>query len=222
VSSGAQPPFGAIFDWDGVIIDSASLHEQSWHRLAAELGKTIAPDSFIRGFGMKSARIIEEIHHWAREPEEIARLATRKEALYREIVAQSDIAPLPGAVEWLHLLYEANVPCAVASSTERLNIDAILKRIGLQETFAAIVSAEDAVHGKPHPEVFLKAAERLQLAPEHCVVFEDAYVGIEAGHAAGMKVVAVTTTHSIEELKAADIVVRRLDELTVEQLASVS
>ena len=96
------------------------------------------------------------------------------------------------------------------------------KRIGLQETFAAIVSAEDAVHGKPHPEVFLKAAERLQLAPEHCVVFEDAYVGIEAGHAAGMRVVAVTTTHSMEELKAADIVVRRLDELAVEQLASVS
>ena len=222
MSSGAQPSFGAIFDWDGVIIDSASLHEQSWHRLAAELGKTIAPGSFIRGFGMKSARIVEEIHHWANEPEEIARLVKRKEALYREIVARSDIAPLPGVVEWLHRLHEANVPCAVASSTERLNIDAVLKRIGLEETFAAIVSAEDVVHGKPSPEVFLKAAERLQLAPEHCVVFEDAYVGIEAGHAAGMRVVAVTTTHSMEELKAADIVVRRLDELAVEQLASVS
>ena len=222
MSSGTQPPFGAIFDWDGVIIDSANLHERSWHRLAAELGKTIAPGSFIRGFGMKSARIVEEIHRWASEPEEIARLVKRKEALYREIVAQSEIAPLPGVVEWLHRLHEAKVPCAVASSTERLNIDAVLKRIGLQETFAAIVSAEDVVHGKPSPEVFLKAAERLQLAPEHCVVFEDAYVGIEAGHAAGMRVVAVTTTHSMEELKAADIVVRRLDELAVEQLASVS
>ena len=222
MSAGAQPPFGAIFDWDGVIIDSASLHERSWHRLAAELGKSIAPGSFIRGFGMKSARIIEEIHRWASEPEEIARLVKRKEALYREIVAQSDIAPLPGVVEWLHRLHEAKVPCAVASSTERLNIDAVLKRIGLQETFAAIVSAEDVVHGKPNPEVFLKAAKRLQLAPEHCVIFEDAYVGIEAGHAAGMKVVAVATTHSMEQLKAADIVVRRLDELTVERLASVS
>lgn len=213
-----HPPFGAIFDWDGVIIDSASLHEQSWRRLAAELGKSIAPESFMRGFGMKSARIIEEIHHWASEPEEIARLARRKEALYREIVAQTDIAPLPGVVEWLHRLDEARVPCVVASSTERLNIDAVLKRIGLREAFTAIVSAEDVVHGKPHPEVFLKAAERLGLAPEHCVVFEDAYVGIEAGHTAGMKVVAVATTHRVEELKAADIVVRRLDELTVAQL----
>ena len=87
-----DPPFGAIFDWDGVIIDSGKLHEQSWRRLAEELGKSIAPDSFMRGFGMKSARIIEEIHGWAKDPAEIARLTNRKEALYREIVGQSEIA----------------------------------------------------------------------------------------------------------------------------------
>jgi len=104
------PPFGAIFDWDGVIIDSARLHEQSWHRLAAELGTAIAPTSFIRGFGMKSAQIIEQIHRWASEPDEVARLTNRKEALYREIVRQSEIAPLPGVVEWLARLHAAGVP----------------------------------------------------------------------------------------------------------------
>lgn len=213
------PPFGAIFDWDGVIIDSARLHEQSWHRLAAELGTTIAPQSFLRGFGMKSARIIEEIHRWASEPEEVARLTNRKEALYREIVAQAEIAPLPGVTEWLHRLHEAGVPRAVASSTQRLNIDAVLDRLGLQGTFSAIVSAEDVIHGKPHPEVFEKAADRLGLARNCCVVFEDAHVGIEAAHAAGMKVVAVTTTHPPEQLAAADLVVRQLDELSVEQVA---
>ena len=98
ISNQNSPPFfGAIFDWDGVIIDSAKLHEQSWHRLATELGKPIAPESFMRGFGMKSAWIIEKIHRWSTEPAEVARLTERKEALYREIVAQSDIAPLPGA-----------------------------------------------------------------------------------------------------------------------------
>ncbi len=214
-------PFGAIFDWDGVIIDSARLHEQSWHRLAAELGKTIAPQSFIRGFGMKSARIIEQIHRWATEAEEISRLTNRKEALYREIVAQAEIAPLPGVVEWLHRLREAGVPCAVASSTQRLNIAAVLERIGLQEAFREIVSAEDVVQGKPHPEVFEKAAERLGLARERCVVFEDAHVGIEAAHMASMKVVAVATTHPAGELSAADIVVRRLDVLTIERLAAL-
>jgi beta-phosphoglucomutase family hydrolase len=221
VSSSGPPPFGAIFDWDGVIIDSARLHEQSWHRLAAELGKSITPASFIRGFGMKSARIIEEIHGWAREPAEVADLTNRKEALYRQIVAQSKIAPLPGVVAWLEQLRAADVPCAVASSTHRLNIDAVLDRIGLKKAFREIVSAEDVVHGKPNPEVFQKAGERLGLAADRCVVFEDAHVGIEAAHAAGMKVVAVATTHPVGQLAAADLVVRRLDELTVEQVASV-
>lgn len=216
-----EAPFGAIFDWDGVVIDSARLHEESWHRLAAELGTTIAPKSFLRGFGMKSARIIEEIHRWATEPEEIARLTNRKEALYREIVGEAEIAPLPGVVEWLHRLHEASVPCAVASSTQRANIDAVLARIGLQEAFREIVSAEDVVHGKPHPEVFEKAADRLGLTSGRCVVFEDAHVGIEAAHAAGMKVVAVTTTHPAGELAAADLIVRRLDELTIAQVASL-
>ena len=140
-----QPPFGAIFDWDGVIIDSGALHAQSWRRLATELGRPIAADSFIRGFGMKSARIIEEIHGWAKEPAEVTRLANRKETFYREIVAQSEIAPLPGVVEWLHRLHEAGVPCAVASSTQRLNIDAVLDRIELRQAFREIVSAEDVV-----------------------------------------------------------------------------
>ncbi|MEO5754136.1 MAG: HAD family phosphatase [Chthoniobacterales bacterium] len=215
MSSAVRPPFGAIFDWDGVIVDSARLHEQSWKCLAAELGKSIGPRSFIQGFGMKSARIIQEIHRWADEPAEVTRLSDRKEALYREIVAEEEIAPLPGVSEWLDRLREAGVPCAVASSTQRLNIDVVLDRLGLKEAFAAIVSAEDVSHGKPHPEVFEKAAAKLDVAAAGCVVFEDAHVGIEAARAAGMKVVAVTTTHPAPELSAAHLVVRRLDELTL-------
>ena len=167
----SSAPYACIFDWDGVIIDSAKLHEQSWCRLAQELGTSIAPDSFIRGFGMKSARIIEEIHGWSKEPAEIDRLTNRKEALYRELVAEGRIAPLPGVVEWLHRLREASVPCAVASSTQRLNIEMVLERIGLREAFQEIISAEDVIHGKPHPEVFLKAADRLKLEPARCVWF---------------------------------------------------
>jgi beta-phosphoglucomutase family hydrolase len=221
VRHSARPSFGAIFDWDGVIIDSAKLHEQSWHQLARQLGKPISAENFIRGFGMKSAQIIATIHHWATEPEDVAGLAERKEALYRELVSKSDIQPLPGVVEWLHRLHQASLPCAVASSTERANIEALLHRIGLEKAFDAIVSAEDVSHGKPDPEVFLTAAARLKLEPQRCLVFEDAYVGIEAGHAAGMKVIAVTTTHTAEELRAANLVVRQLDELSLEQAAEL-
>ena len=217
----SQAPFGAIFDWDGVIIDSGQLHARSWQLLAAELGKTIALDSFLRGFGMKSARIIEEIHAWTKDPAETARLTNRKEALYRELVVQSQIAPLPGVAEWLHRLHEAQVPCAVASSTQRANIDLVLRRIDLEEAFCEIISAEDVAHGKPNPEVFTKAAACLGIPAARAVVFEDAHVGIEAAHAAGMKVVAVATTHPPEELADAHLVVRQLDELTVEQIAAL-
>lgn len=219
--SRALPPFGAIFDWDGVIIDSGKLHARSWQLLAAEVGQEIAPDSFIRGFGMKSARIVQEIHRWAEEPADVARLANRKESLYRDLVGQGEIVALPGVTEWLHALQEAGIPCAIASSTARENINAALRRIELENAFLEIISAEDVVHGKPNPEVFEKAAERLGLSPARSVVFEDAHVGIEAAHAAGMKVVAVATTHPLEQLLSADLVVRRLDELSVEQVAAL-
>jgi beta-phosphoglucomutase-like phosphatase (HAD superfamily) len=121
----------------------------------------------------------------------------------------------------LNRLRAAAVPCAIASSTPRANIDAVLIRLGLKDVFQAIVSSEDVVHGKPDPEVFLIAAERLHLEPKQAVVFEDAHVGIEAAHAAGMAVIAVATTHSLEELRAADLVVRRLDELSIAQVSAL-
>ena len=93
--------------------------------------------------------------------------------------------------------------------------------LGFKDYFAAIVTAEDVSHGKPDPEVFLTAAERIGLDPSHCVVFEDALVGIEAAHRGGMKVVAVATTNPIEALKSADLAVHRLDELSVDQVAAL-
>lgn len=214
-------PFGAIFDWDGVIIDSASLHEQSWTRLAAEIGKELGPESFMRGFGMKNERIIPEIHGWAIDPAEVRRLSLRKEALYRELVGEYGMVPLPGVAVWLQRLKEAEIPCVVASSTHRMNIDTILEKLGLTEAFDDIVSSEDVTHGKPDPEVFLRAATRINLSASYCVVFEDAHVGIEAARAAGMSVVAVTTTHPAKELTAADLVVDRLDQLSVESVVEL-
>ena len=218
MSAVSGPPFGAIFDWDGVIIDSGKLHKESWRRLAKELKQTIARDSFIRGFGMKSQQIIADIHRWSQDPAEISRLTDRKEELYREILAETKIAPLAGVTDWLNRLRAAGIPCAVASSTPRANIDAVLVRLGLKEVFAVVVSAEDVVHGKPDPEVFLTAAERLQLKPGQAVVFEDAHVGIEAARAAGMTVIAVATTHPQEQLQAADLIVTQLDELSIAQV----
>src|ERR1700737_513688 len=167
---------GAIFDWDGVVIDSSSHHEKSWERLAAETGFFLPPDHFKRGFGMK-------------------------ETLYRELVVEHGITPLPGVTKWLDELRRYGIRCAIGSSTERLNIDAILNILGIGHYFSAIVSADDVSHGKPDPEVFLTAAQRIGRDPAQCVVFEDALVGIEAAHRGGMKVVGVATTNPIEAIQ---------------------
>ncbi len=213
------PIWGAIFDWDGVILDSSRQHEESWRLLARENGLALPEDFFRRSFGMKNERIIPELLGWTRDPETVRRLGDRKEALYRELIRRDGVQPLPGVREWLQTLRAAGIPCAVGSSTPRENIECVLDTLGLRQAFDAIVAGQDVTHGKPHPEVFLRAAALLGLSPERCVVFEDAHVGLQAARAAGMKVVAVASTHPPESLREADRVVRRMDELSVAEIA---
>jgi HAD superfamily hydrolase (TIGR01509 family) len=213
-------PWGAIFDWDGVIIDSSRHHEVSWERLAAEEKSVLPPDHFTRGFGRKNEFIIPEILGWTNEVTEITRLSLRKEALYREAVRELGLEALPGVRTWLERLRAAGVPCAIGSSTHRANIDLSLGLLGLADFFSVIVTAEDVTRGKPDPQVFLTAASRIQRVPEWCVVFEDAFVGIEAARAGGMRVVGVATTHPVEALRETDRAVARLDELDTTEVGA--
>ncbi len=214
---------GALFDWDGVIIDSSAHHEASWERLAVEERRALPPDHFKKGFGMKNEVIIPKLLAWATDSEEVRRLSLRKEALYREIVGERGIEPLPGVREFLERLRDAGMPCAIASSTHRENIDLSLAKMGLEEFFTAIVTAEDVSHGKPHPEPYLTAAAKIGRTPARCIVFEDALMGIDSGLAAGAKVVAVTTTNTRDILatSGAHRIVDRLDELALVDLVTL-
>ena len=175
----------------------------------------------MKGFGRKNEYIIPEILDWSHDATEITRISMRKEALYREVVAERGIDPLPGVRTWLERLRDAGVPCAIGSSTHRANIDLSLGLIGLRDFFGHIVSAEDVTRGKPDPQVFLTAATRIARTPDRCVVFEDAFVGLAAARAGGMKCVAVATSNPPEQLRpAADRVVHRLDELDPAELAA--
>ncbi|HMP90192.1 MAG TPA: HAD family phosphatase [Kiritimatiellia bacterium] len=205
----------ALFDWDGVVIDSSKLHEKSWEWMSMEYGLPLPDGHFRRGFGMKNERIIPEVLGWASERDQVADLASKKERRYRELVVEEGLQPLPGVAEWIVQLHDAGVPISIASSTDRANIDCVLEQIGLGKYFNAIVSGDEVEHGKPAPDIFLKAASKLGGLP--ALVFEDALVGIEAAHRANMAVVAVTTTHPVHELTAANFVVERLDQLTIQQ-----
>lgn len=218
---------GAIFDWDGVIIDSSRHHEESWNRLARESGRALPEGHFLKGFGMKNEAIIPGILAWTQDPAEILALSLRKEVLYREIIREWGIDPQPGVRAFLESLAAAGIPRVIGSSTHRLNITTSLEMLGLAAFFTRsspcdlLVTAEDVSRGKPDPEVFLKAAARIGAPPARCVVFEDAPMGVDAALAGGMKAVGVAGTHGGAVLAKAHRVVRRLDELTPADLEAL-
>ena len=212
---------GVIFDWDGVVIDSSAQHERSWELLAEEIQKPLPADHFKEGFGKKNQEIIPGLLRWSEDPEEIRKLGERKEELYRELVREQGVVVLPGARELLEALKNASIPRSVGSSTPRSNLDSIFAATGLDRLFDAVVCGDDVANGKPAPDVFLLAAKRLGLDPADCLVIEDAHVGIEAAHRAGMKVLAVATTNSLDELGSADSAVPSLVGVTPDFLNQI-
>jgi HAD superfamily hydrolase (TIGR01509 family) len=208
-----QPSWGVLFDWDGVVIDSSPEHERSWELLAGERGLRLPEGHFKAGFGKKNEVIIPSLR-WAEDPVLVRELADRKEELYRGLVAERGVNILPGARELLEALKEEGIPRSVASSTPRRNLEALFAATGLDTLFDAVVCGDDVSHGKPDPEVFLKAAAALGLDRNNAVVIEDAFAGIEAARRGGMKVVGVATTHPVEALKDCDLAVTSLLEVT--------
>ena len=214
---------GVIFDWDGVVIDSSRQHEESWDLLAEEEGLSLFEGHFKIGFGKRNELIIREILKWTSDPIEVARLGERKEVLYREIIQREGISLLPGVGDFVKSLQTNNVPYAIGSSTPRENIESVLAYLRRADWFRHIVAAANVDKGKPNPEVFLKAADKLEVAPGQCVVFEDSLSGIEAGKAGGMKVVALTTTNTRETLdeSPADVIVDSFNEVAIDRLRAL-
>lgn len=215
---------GVLFDLDGVLVDSHDQHHGAWIRLADEIGVPQLTDAqFAESFGMRNEMCIPQVFHWAKpeETEKIQQLGDRKEEFYREILAAETIEPLPGVKTFVQMLSENGIPGSVGSSTSILNIELCMNATGLDQFFGPnITGAEDVDHGKPAPDVFLAAAKKINRLPENCLVIEDAHVGVEAGQAGGMKVLAVTTTHPAASFEkyAPSKIVDRLDEVSLERL----
>ncbi|MGA0132794.1 MAG: HAD family hydrolase [Opitutales bacterium] len=200
----------AVFDWDGVVIDSSVAHELSWEDLAREEFRTLPDDHFKRGFGKRNEFIIPEILGWTRDPAEVKRLSDRKEALYREIARAGSIRRdgqgagrvrlLPGVRELCGALRGLGIPCVIGTSTHKENLALSFELFGIGQLFAGAVASEDVTKGKPDPEVFLKACALAGGDPGSSFVFEDSFSGVEAGLAGGFQTIALATTNTPEAL----------------------
>jgi beta-phosphoglucomutase len=202
-----------IFDMDGVLIDSYAAHLESWQAACAERGVAMSEAEFAAGFGRTSAEVLRELWPDPLGPEQIAAFEDDKERRYREIV-RAAFPVVDGARELVLALADAGFRLAVGSSGPPENVELVVDLLGLGAHFGALVTGRDVVRGKPDPQVFALAAERLGVAPQRAVVVEDAVVGITAAHAAGMRAIGyVGTGRTAAELAAADLVVGSLRAL---------
>ncbi|CAH0187365.1 Fructose-1-phosphate phosphatase YqaB [Massilia sp. Bi118] len=210
-----------IFDMDGTIVDNMAFHTKSWLEFFARRGKEYEAEAFFRetagaqGREILRARLGEDV-----TDEEIAALAAEKDALYREMYGPHRAA-IQGFDRFVTDADDKGVALAVATSAPPKNIVFTLDELDLRRHFATVVGAADVKQGKPHPDVFLKAAEQLGANPADCIVFEDAPMGVEAARRAGMRAVVITTTlpaASFAEFDNVIKIVNDYDELSVEDL----
>jgi beta-phosphoglucomutase len=208
-SSSAQPR-AVLWDMDGTLLDSREYHWLSWRDALAAENYELTYDQFIATFGQRNDAILRGYFGEDLPDSEVTRISDAKETGYRELVRTRGIELLPGVAQWLERLQQDDWRQAVASSAPRKNVETIVEVLELQDVFAAMVTAEDVEHGKPAPDVFLAAAEKLGVPPARCIVVEDAPAGVEAAHRAGMCAIGVRSSQDNLE---ADRVVQRLDEL---------
>ena len=215
-----MPLKGVIFDWDGVVINSALLHEKSWEVLAEELALKLPPNHFKLGFGKRNEIIIPEILKWTKDPNEWQKWGNRKEEIYRELAEIEGIPILDGIKSFLISLQNASIPCVIGTSTEKANLELAFKQLKIGSFFSGAVCSEDVSKGKPDPEVFIKAAKLINQTPQTCVVIEDSTHGIEAAKRGRMKAVGLTTTRSKKELyqRGADLVLSNPGDLNISLL----
>lgn len=211
-------PKAVIFDLDGVIVDTVPAHYVAWKSIAEELGISFDEEAneALKGVSrVDSMKKILALGGLKRSDSEILELTTKKNDLYVDIISKmttDDI--LPGVLDFMALLKHQGIKMAVGSSSK--NTPTILKCIGLQDAFHAIVDGNQVTHSKPDPEVFLKGAIKLGLSPEDCVVIEDAISGVEAAINAKMKCIGIGEQ---EVLGKANVVIKSLSEANLDLLS---
>lgn len=199
----SRPLPAALFDLNGTVVDDMKVHGQLWREVVLALGRDVPASVFYREFsGVPTIEVLPQVVGRELDAETVRRLSDEKEARYREVY-RDQVTEVPGAVAFLARLRQAGVKVALATSAPRANRDLALDGLGLHQAFDHVVGIEDVKRGKPAPDLFLAAASLLGVPANECIVFEDALAGLEAAHAAGMRVAGIATAFTHEELRRA-------------------
>lgn len=194
-----------VFDLDGVIVDSNELHTETWREYLRRFGRELPEGFALKIFGRHNRDIVRDLFGGELSEAEIEQHGAAKEALYRErakAVLRDSL--VPGVAEFI--ARHAEWPMGVASNAEAANVEFVLEGADLRRFFRVVLDGSQVRRPKPDPEIYLRTAERMGVAPENAIVFEDSFSGVEAARAAGSRIVAVQTTHA--HLPGADLAIR--------------
>jgi len=214
--------WGLIFDVDGVIADTETLNARASVEMFAQLyGLTVKPEDFRPFVGTGDERYVEGVAEKYGVPIDTQAAVQRRAENFFRLLQSSPLPAAPGVLQLVQAACETrHVKLAIATSGQKAKQFPVIEGTGLKlDWFDAVITGDDIDHKKPHPQIYLRTADRLGIAPERCVVIEDAPAGVEAAKAAGMFCVAVTSTVSGDALKLADLVVASLAEVTLQSLA---
>ena len=210
-----------LFDIDGTLLDNNEFHKKAWMEYLKKEGKDISDEDFKDKIsGRTNLDAVRHLYDENMSEEEAEKYYLKKEEIYREMY-EPHIAPINGLINFLEELKQHNITMALATSGIQVNIDFMFDHVPIKQYFQTIVQAKDIENGKPDPEIFIKTAEALGVPAKNCVVFEDSTSGVEAGKAANMKVVALTTTHTPDELDKADLVIDDYTGINIDGLKSL-
>jgi beta-phosphoglucomutase len=207
---------GAIFDLDGVVVDTVPIHFKAWKKMFAEYGKEFTfkeykekVDGIPRINGGRA--ILKDLSE-----EELIKATNKKQKYFLEYLEKEKISVFKPAIKLIQELRDKGIKIAIISSSK--NSPYILKKTGIIKLIDAEVNGNDITRGKPHPQIFLMAAKKMGLSPKDCIVFEDAVLGVEAAKRAGMLCVGIDRHNDPERLKKADTVVRDLKVVNYDKL----
>lgn len=199
-----------LFDMDGVIVDSEPLHVAAFQATLKRYGHDLSEEQYKQHFAGKTDEAgFKQYFDFIGETVELPVIMDAKAKAYLELAADQ-LTPYPGVIELIRDLAKHEMPLALVTGSLRAEAEVTLKAFGIADLFKAIIAAEDISQSKPNPEGYFKGAQAVGFEPVECIVIEDAPSGVKAANAAGMRCVAVTTTHSEEELKGASLIIDQL------------
>jgi beta-phosphoglucomutase len=213
--------FAVIFDIDGTMVDNIGYHIIALKMFCERHGRHVTDEEFKQHISGKTTKeVMNYVFRTELSESDIKRYNDEKEGIYRDIY-RPHMKPSKGLIGFLEMLKKNKIKIGIATAGPEVNMRYIFEGINIEKYIDAWINGDMIINGKPHPEIYLRAAEMLNISPSKCIVVEDSILGIQSGRNAGMKIIAITNVHPREELNSADYIIEDFESMSIQDLNKI-